>query len=75
MHIEQLVKMANDIGNYFDAEPDRESAIEGIAEHIRKFWDPRMRAQIAAHLDNGGAGMNDSVKSAVSRLRQNANAA
>ena len=33
-----------------------EQAAAGTADHIKKFWDPRMRAAILAHLEAGGAG-------------------
>ncbi|HXC09895.1 MAG TPA: formate dehydrogenase subunit delta [Steroidobacteraceae bacterium] len=42
--------MANDIGNFFRAEPEREDAVAGIANHIDKFWTKRMREKLAAHL-------------------------
>ena len=41
----------------------------GTADHIRKFWDPHMRATIAAHLDAGGAGLDPVVRLAVERLK------
>ena len=50
---QQLVKMANDIGRFFRAEPVREDAIAGIANHIDKFWTKRMRQKLAAHGENG----------------------
>lgn len=43
MNIDNLVHMANQIGTFFSAYPDREEAMEGIATHIHKFWEPRMR--------------------------------
>ncbi|WP_278534600.1 formate dehydrogenase subunit delta [Delftia acidovorans] len=42
-----LVRMANRIGQFFEAMPERDEALQGIAEHIRKFWEPRMRAELA----------------------------
>ena len=51
MHVEALVRMANQIGTFFEAMPDRPEALEGIATHIRKFWDPRMRRALLAHVD------------------------
>ncbi|TBR27213.1 MAG: formate dehydrogenase, partial [Reyranella sp.] len=36
---------------------------------LRKFWDPRMRAAIVAHLDKGGEGLDDAVRQAVLRLK------
>jgi formate dehydrogenase subunit delta len=63
-----LVYMANQIGNFFASQgPDK--AVAGVAEHIAKFWDPRMRAAIIAHLEEGGGGLDPSVREAIDRLR------
>jgi formate dehydrogenase subunit delta len=66
---ERLVHMANQIGKFF-ASQGAGKAVPGIAEHIRKFWDPRMRAAILAHLDEGGAGLDPDVREAVMSLRK-----
>lgn len=50
MDIDNLVRMANQIGGFFSAYPDRDEALEGIATHIHKFWEPRMRLLILSHL-------------------------
>lgn len=60
-----LVQMANDIGNFFRAEPVREDAVSGIANHIAKFWTKRMRQKLAAH---GEAGLDDLPREALRRL-------
>ncbi len=57
MKIEKLIYMANQIGKFFAAQGD-EAMVAGVADHLKKFWDPRMRAQILAHLDAGGAGLD-----------------
>jgi formate dehydrogenase subunit delta len=62
--------MANQIGDYFAAEPDRQEAIAGTAGHLRRFWDPRMRKQIVAHFHDSGAGLNDIARAAVARLAE-----
>jgi formate dehydrogenase subunit delta len=49
-----LVQMANDIGNFFRSEPERTDAIAGIANHISKFWTPRMRQKLMSHLQQHG---------------------
>ena len=43
MDIPHLVKMANQIGEFFSAYPDAELARQEIAGHLQRFWDPRMR--------------------------------
>ncbi len=65
---EKLVYMANQIGKFF-ASQDRDKAPAAIAEHLKKFWDPRMRTAIVAHLQAGGAGLDPPVRSAVEKLR------
>jgi formate dehydrogenase subunit delta len=69
MNVQRLVRMANDIGNFFRSEPDHAVAVDGIASHIRRFWDPRMRKEIIAHLEGGGDGLSDLAKEAVGQLR------
>jgi formate dehydrogenase subunit delta len=45
--------MANQIGEFFSAYPDRQEALDGIANHIRKFWEPRMRTSLLDALADG----------------------
>ena len=66
--IDKLVYMANQIGKFF-AGQGPQAAVAGTAEHIRKFWDPRMRAQIFAHLDAGGTGLDPAVRQALETLQ------
>ena len=51
MDIQHLVKMANQIGTFFEAYPDRELARTEVASHIKRFWEPRMRNAILDHLN------------------------
>jgi len=69
MSLEKLVYMANQIGKFF-ASQGHDEATSGTADHIKKFWDPRMRAQIYAHLETGGAGLDPPVRDAIERLRE-----
>jgi formate dehydrogenase subunit delta len=55
MEVENLTRMANRIGDFFEAYPDREEARRNIADHIRRFWEPRMRRELFAELDRDGA--------------------
>ena len=70
MKIERLIKMANDIGDFFNAESNKEIAAEGITKHILRSWDPRMRRAIIAYNKQDGSALNDLVRKAISRLEQ-----
>jgi formate dehydrogenase subunit delta len=70
MKIERLIKMANDIGDFFNAESNKEVAAEGIKKHILRSWDPRMRREIIAYCQQDGAALSDLVRTAVSRIEQ-----
>ena len=74
MNIERLVTMANDIASYFAAEPDHAAAVEGIRDHLTKFWDPVMRRQLKAHITAGGDGLQSLAREAVERLDAPSNA-
>lgn len=66
---DKLIYMANQIGKFWTSQ-GAEKAPAAIAEHIRKFWDPRMRAAILAHLANGGEGLDPFVLKAVQQLAE-----
>jgi formate dehydrogenase subunit delta len=68
MRVEKLTMMANQIGAFFKAQGEAE-APAAIADHLKKFWDPGMRADIAAHLASGGAGLDPLVRKAVELLK------
>jgi formate dehydrogenase subunit delta len=68
MKIERLVTMANDIATFFAVEPDHATAVHGVRDHIARFWDPAMRRQIKAHLDEGGEGLLPVAREAVAGL-------
>lgn len=44
--IESLIKMANQIGGFFNSYTDRDLARREVANHLEKFWEPRMRHMI-----------------------------
>jgi len=65
--LDKLIYMANQISKFFESQ-GRETAIAGTADHIRKFWDPRMRSQIVAHVKAGGNGLDPVARMAIERL-------
>jgi formate dehydrogenase subunit delta len=66
--VERLIAMANDIAAFFDSEPDKAVAAEGVRFHLSRFWDPRMRREIIAHVIAGGSGLSPTAQAAVKLL-------
>jgi formate dehydrogenase subunit delta len=68
MHIEQLVTMANDIANFFRSGSDPGAGPRNVADHLRRYWDPRMRKQMIAYYHTGGAGLSDLARAGIEVL-------
>jgi formate dehydrogenase subunit delta len=68
MSPDKLVYMANQIAKFF-AHQGEARAVPAIADHIQKYWEPRMRTAIFAHLDAGGGGFDPFVMTALQSLR------
>ncbi len=71
MSPDKLVYMANQIGRFFAHQPE-ETASANIADHLKKFWDPRMRKAILDYVDGGGAGLDPAARKAVLSLKAKA---
>ncbi len=69
MSLKKLVYMSGQIADFFKSKP-HDDAVAGIAEHINKFWDPRMRGQFLAHIAEGGEGVNPLVLEAAPLIRK-----
>ena len=70
-----IVRMANQIADFHKPYPHDE-AVAGIAEHIRLFWEPRMRSALCRILDAGGEALNPlAVEGANQALGRSVNAA
>ena len=67
MTSEIMVHMANQIAQFFASYPHEES-VAGIANHLQKFWEKRMRQQLHEFIVDGGNGLNPLVIEAEKRL-------
>ena len=68
-HDSNLVYVANQIGKFFARQP-ADKAVAAIVDHLFKYWDPRMRKAIVAHLEqHGGAGLDPNALAAVEKVR------
>ncbi|WP_029147285.1 formate dehydrogenase subunit delta [Methylophilus sp. 5] len=66
MDVEKLIKMANQIGDFFEANPDVEEAKLEIASHLKKFWNSVMLKSLVAHVQQQqGLGLHPRVIAAI----------
>lgn len=70
MNVQKLVKMANEIAAFFASEPDASLRLAGVAGHLRRFWDPRMRRELLAYVDGGGEGLSDLARAAIEKHKE-----
>ena len=69
MNIDLLIKMANEIGDFFAGTAEPDEAARAVANHLKRYWEPRMRAQMIAYYgQRHGAGLSDLARSAVALL-------
>jgi formate dehydrogenase subunit delta len=69
MNIDLLIKMANEIGEFFAGTTDAQAAARDVANHLKRYWEPRMREQILNYYEERqGAGLSEVAKSAVALL-------
>jgi formate dehydrogenase subunit delta len=70
MKNEDMIRMANQIASYFNAYGDAEG-IDGTANHIKMFWEPRMREQLFKYLDEtGGKNLSPMALAAAKKLQK-----
>mgnify|MGYP000172404988 CR=1 FL=1 len=62
-----LVRMANQIAGFFAAYP-RDEAVAGVADHLKKFWDPAMRRDLIELAAANPAALHDLVAGAIPEL-------
>jgi formate dehydrogenase subunit delta len=72
MDIHRLIKMANEIGAFFESAADRADAVKSIATHLRNFWDPRMRTQLIEYARQPDSELTPIAKEAVLTLAKQA---
>lgn len=71
MNIDNLVSMANQIGVFFASYPDANEGRTEIANHLQRFWAPRMRSELFSYIDEAnGAGLDPMVMAALLEHRR-----
>ena len=67
MSPEKMIRMANQIAIFFHSQNDPDRAGR-VAEHLRDYWSPEMRAQLTDYAAGSGEGLDDLVREAARRL-------
>jgi formate dehydrogenase subunit delta len=70
VNVDRLVAMANDIAAFFAAESDRAAGAAAVSNHLRRYWEPRMRREIVAHYQSGGMGLTELAAAGVAHLAE-----
>ena len=68
LDIDRIILMANQIGDFFAPYPPDRRA-EGIRNHLRTYWDPRMREALLDYVDQGGEQLAEHVIEGARLLR------
>jgi formate dehydrogenase subunit delta len=66
--IDKLARMANQIGDYFAPQPEAK-AVDGVANHLKRFWTPKMIGELIDAVGSGREGLNPTVLAAIEKLR------
>ncbi len=69
MSSDKIIRMANQIATFMESRP-HDQGLEGLSSHINDYWEPRMRTQLFAVLDAGGAGLRPLVVEAAGMIRR-----
>ena len=67
MTTSRIAYMANQIAANLAAQ-GHDAAVADIADHLQKFWEPRMRRTLLALVASGGQGLDPLVIAAAARL-------
>ena len=69
MNIDLLIKMTNEIGEFFAGTTDADAAARDVANHLKRYWEPRMRAQMLKYYEERqGSGLSELAKNGVAIL-------
>ena len=70
METRDMVRMANQIADFFKAYPEEE-AVKETAKHIKSFWEPRMRKMLDGHIPTRAAkGLTPLIIEAAAQIRK-----
>jgi formate dehydrogenase subunit delta len=66
--IEKLVKMAEQITANMAFTDDQEVVAARVADHLNRFWDPRMKTAIADYARENASQLSPALRAAILQL-------
>ena len=66
--LEKLIKMAEQISDNMRFSDNIDQVADKIADHINRFWDPRMRATLVAISQSEQETLSKELKKAITRV-------
>jgi len=69
MSCERIIEMINQIDDFFKPYPEKRR-IEGIRNHLKTYWDPRMRNQLINLIDSDKILLSPSIVNSVQLLKE-----
>ena len=66
--IDKLMKMAEQITANMAYTDDETVVAAKVADHMNRFWDPRMKAAIKAHAEQDDSSFSPTLRAAVAQL-------
>ena len=71
MDIANLIRMGNQIADFYESYPDQAEAQKEIAGHLKKFWAPRMRTELLEYVDKEqGRGLSNTLLDSIRAHRK-----
>ncbi len=68
MNTDHLIQRVNRVGQFFEAQPDRDQALADAAAHLHRFWAPGVRQEVSRCLrEHGGQGLSPFIAEALAR--------
>lgn len=68
VNINKLVKMAEDITANMSYPEDNEMVATRVADHLNRFWDPRMKTAISDYATDQNSQLTESLRLAITKL-------
>lgn len=69
MNNNKLIRMANQIGGFFQSMPNHQEAVDGVVGHIRNTWETRMRVALGEYVqEHGDSELSPLLKEALPRI-------